>query len=70
MSSLNLDNIYKYHAPNRDQAAFYQDIRDKAKELAEMFDSLCPDSRERSIAHTQLETAVMWANSAISRNQF
>ena len=68
--SLNLDNIYKYHTPNDAQVRRYQDIRDKAKELATMFNEVCPDSRERSIAFTNLETAVMWANAAIARNQF
>lgn len=68
--SLNLDNIYKYHAPKSNQAELYQQIRDKAKDLATMFNEVCPDSRERSISHTNLETAVMWANAAIARNQF
>lgn len=32
-------------------------------------DPLCPSSRERSLAMTKLEEAVMWANSAIARNK-
>lgn len=28
----------------------------------------CPDSRERSLALTKIEEAVMWANAAIARN--
>jgi hypothetical protein len=65
--SLDLDNIYKYHAPKEGQSAKYEAIRAKAKELAELIESECPESRERSIAFTQLETAVMWANAAIAR---
>lgn len=64
---LDLDNIYKYHAPKEDQPKKYEAIRAKAKELAELINTECPDSRERSVAFTHLETAVMWANAAIAR---
>ena len=65
---LNLENIYKYHAPKEGQNEKYEAIRAKAKELAEMITELCPASREQSVAFTQIETAVMWANAAIARN--
>jgi len=66
---LDLDNIYKYHSPKEGQAERYQIIRDTAKELAKIIDAFCPDSRERSVAFTHIETAVMWANASIARNQ-
>ena len=66
--SLDLENIYKYHAPKEGQNEKYEAIRAKAKELAEMITAFCPESRERSTAFTNLETAVMWANAAIARN--
>lgn len=64
---LNLDNIYKYHAPREGQQQKYEAIRAKAKELAQLIDRECPDSRERSVAFTHIETAVMWANASIAR---
>lgn len=64
---MDLNHIYKYHAPKEGQPAKYEEIRAKAKELAILIDELCPDSREKSVAFTQLETAVMWANAAIAR---
>lgn len=64
-----LDNIYTYHAPKGNQTARYEAIRNKAKELAHTLDVLCPDSREKSVAMTNLETAVMWANASIARNE-
>lgn len=67
--TLDLDNIYTYHAPKTGQPHRYEAIRDKAKELAEVIEYLCPDSREKSVAFTHLETAVMWANAAIARNE-
>ena len=63
------DNIYTYHAPKEGQPAQYEEIRAKAKELAELIDGNCPDSREKSLAHTKLEESVMWANASIARNE-
>ena len=64
---MNFDNIYKYHAPKEGQQEKYEAIRAKAKELAQLIEAECPESRERSVAFTHLETAVMWANAAIAR---
>lgn len=62
-------NNFTYHAPKGDQTARYQLIRDEALGLARLIEQSCPDSRERSLAFTQLESAVMWANAAIARNE-
>lgn len=64
-----LENIYTYHSPKPGQPEKYTAIREKAKELATLFEELCPVSREQSVAHTNLETAVMWANAAIARSE-
>ncbi|MCB5030036.1 hypothetical protein LGW13_09855 [Streptococcus mutans] len=64
----NLENVYKYHSVKEGQAEKYMAIREKAKELAYLIDELCPVSRERSIAHTNLEQVSMWANASIARN--
>lgn len=34
-----------------------------------MVDELCPESRERSLAFTKIDEAVMWANASIARNE-
>lgn len=67
--TLDLENIYTYHAPNDEQAVKYAVIRKDAKELAYTINKLCPESRERSIAFTKLEEAAMWANASIARNE-
>lgn len=41
-------------------------IRDQAKELAKMIDVSCGDSREKSLAFTNLEQSLMWAIKAIA----
>jgi len=66
---LDLENIYRYHAPKEGQAEKYELLRAKAKELAEMITGFCPASREQETAFTNLEAAVMWANAAIAREQ-
>lgn len=64
-----LDNNFKYHAPKDTQQERYVSIRDFAKELAQHLLLLCPPSRELSLALTNLEEAVMWANASIARNE-
>lgn len=69
MTQEQLDNNFVYHAPKGDQTERYQKLRDKAKELAEFLNELCPESREKAVAFTQLETAMFWANASIARNE-
>lgn len=64
-----LENRFSYHSPKEGQPEKYTAIREKAKELAHMIDELCPNSREKSVSMTNLETAVMWANASIARNE-
>jgi hypothetical protein len=68
MTQAQLENNYTYHAPNDIQVGQYKEIREKAKELARLIESIGPESREKSIAMTHLETTVMWANASIARN--
>ncbi|MFJ7982364.1 hypothetical protein ACIQ1D_19060 [Lysinibacillus xylanilyticus] len=63
-----IENNFMHHPPKDGQPVFYEAIREKAKELAYLIDGLCPNSREKSVAMTNLETAVMWANASIARN--
>jgi hypothetical protein len=64
-----LVNRFTYHAPKNDQAKRYEEIRDGGRAVAEIIDVRCPNSREKSLAITHLEQAVMWANAAIARNE-
>lgn len=66
--SSRLENNFKYHSPKEGQPEKYTAIREKAKELAHMIDELCPDGREKELAHTNIEQASMWANAAIARS--
>ena len=66
---LDLVNIYTYHAPKNDQPERYEDLRAIARSFAEAIERLTPASREQSLAFTNLEQAVFWANAAIARNE-
>ncbi|MGN7360036.1 Acb2/Tad1 domain-containing protein [Paenibacillus sp. SAF-054] len=63
-----IENNFKYHAPKEGQPEKYEALRNLAKGMATAIDELCPNSREKSLAMTNLEQAVMWANAAIARN--
>lgn len=63
-----LANRFTYHAPKPGQPETYQRLRDKAKELAELVNELCPAGRETALALTKIEEAVMWANAGIARS--
>lgn len=64
-----IENNFTYHAPKPGQQEKYVELREKAKELALLIVKLTPRSREQSLALTELETASMWANAAIARNE-
>lgn len=67
--SADIERNFTYHPPKDGQPERYARIRAKAKELALLIDAECPQSRERSIALTDLENCVFWANAAIARNE-
>lgn len=66
---MEIEKNFTYHSPKGDQPERYTKIRAKAKELAELLNEVCPDSREKSLAFTKLEESVMWANASIARNE-
>ncbi|MEB2279671.1 hypothetical protein LAV73_06605 [Lysinibacillus xylanilyticus] len=63
------ENNFKYHSPKEGQPEKYEAIREKAKELAYLIDGNCPNSREKALAITNIEQAMMWANASIARNE-
>lgn len=62
-----IDNNFMYHPPKPGQPEKYEALRGKAKELAEMINALCPVGHEQSLAMTNLEQAIFWANASIAR---
>lgn len=64
-----LEKDFTYHPPKPDQVPRYNEIRDFAGTFAKIIILKCPPTRERSLALTHLEEAVMWANASIARNE-
>ena len=64
-----IDRSFRYHQPKSDQPDRYNAIRAKACELAILIAYNTPPSREQSLALTDLEKVVMFANAAIARNE-
>lgn len=64
-----IENNFTYHAPKGNQPERYEALRAKAKEFAIYLAGEVPPSRELSLALTNLEQAVMWANAGIARNE-
>lgn len=64
-----IENDFTYHPPKDGQQERYQGVRDVAKVLAYTIVQNTPSSREQSLALTNLEQAVFWANAAIARSE-
>ncbi|WP_246329229.1 DUF7681 family protein [Brevibacillus halotolerans] len=62
-----IENTFKYHSPKEGQPEKYTSLREKAKQLAYLIEELSPNSSEKSLAMTNLEST-MWANASIARN--
>lgn len=64
----NIVNRFEHHPP---KDAFtisqHENIRAETRELAKFYDATLPEGREKALAITQLEQALMWANAAIAR---
>ena len=73
-----IDNDFRYHAPSAEAAKLtnatsqgkrYNEIRGLAGEYARFLAWVCPPSRELSLAFTNLDQVVFWANAAIARHE-
>ncbi|WP_145413459.1 hypothetical protein [Paenibacillus xylanexedens] len=64
-----IENNFSYHSSKEGQPQKYEQIRNAAKDLAYLLDESVPNSREKSLALTNLEQAVFWANAGIARNE-
>ena len=66
--AIDIEKVFTYHAPKEGQPAIYETIRKHGKNMAQYILEECPDSRERSVALTKIQEAVMWANASIAIN--
>lgn len=69
MEQNEIEKRFTHHPPHGNQADKYEIVRAAFRQLAETLNALCPESREKAVAFTELETAQFWANASIARNE-
>ena len=69
MESSEIERRFRFHKSTEEQLVRHEQVRNLAMAYAHKLAELCPESRELSLALTHLETAVMFANAAIARNE-
>ncbi len=64
-----MDRRFDYHPSNSPESVeAHEAVRSTLKAAAIVVDETCPDGREKSLAVTAIEEALMWANAAIARS--
>jgi hypothetical protein len=70
MQHSDIENRFAYHPPTTEQRkSDHETVREMCKSLAHSLNALLPEGREKSLAVTHLEDAMMWANAALARQQ-
>lgn len=68
MEKTDLENRFDYHPPRDDETRRnHEQVRAICLSAALDIDQLVPEGREKSLAVTKLEEAMMWANAGIAR---
>lgn len=65
---MTIEKTYSYHKPSEAGIDKIKQIRIAASQLHNLIKELAPDSREKSVAFTNLETTAMWAIKAVVCN--
>ena len=65
MKAEEIKGRFGFHKPDAEGVKKMSEVRKKVRELAFLIEDLCPESREKATALTQLSFVMMAANSAI-----
>jgi hypothetical protein len=65
---MNMKKTYAYHKPSTAGIEKITTLREAFSTLHDQIEALAPNSREKSVALTNLETTAMWAVKAVVCN--
>lgn len=63
-----MHKTFAYHKPGPEGLEKITRLREAFSELSALIQRVCPDSREKSVSITNLETTAMWAIKAVVIN--
>lgn len=63
-----IDRRFGFHPATAETIPLFEDNRARVVDLAARWDETLPDGREKALALTALQEAVMWANAAVACN--
>lgn len=63
-----IDKPFAYHKPSEDGLERITLLRERFSELRRCIENICPNSRHKAVALTELETTAMWAIKAVVFN--
>jgi hypothetical protein len=63
-----MKKTYAYHKPSKAGLNTITMLRVAFSQMHDMIEGVCPQSRERSVALTELETTAMWAIKSVVCN--
>lgn len=68
MDKKGIDTMFDSVPMSNETMVGYYEVKHRAYKLASAIYNYIPESRERSLAFTKLEEAIMWANKGLSRH--
>ena len=63
-----IDKPFAYHRPSADGMQKITALRQTFSDVKAAIEANCPESRQRAVAITELETSAMWAIKAVVFN--
>lgn len=63
-----IDKPYAYHKPSAEGLKRITALREAYSIVQKIIEESCPNSRQKSVAITELETSAMWAIKAVVFN--
>lgn len=69
MDPSDIEHRFAFHAATTDEKRdAHGSIRQACRVAADYINDICPDGREKSLAITALEEAMMWGNASLARS--